>query len=126
MLRNDSFGGHIAIYSDYRDRNLVIFVLLTEFIPMKRTVLLVFLVFVYTIAYNQYRHAKTLVYGILDLQSITWNLGENLNHPRWLNPTMELITYFFVVWLQHGRHCVKCKPSIMKSSHFHRKCTSHA
>ena len=26
---------------------------------------------------------------------------------------MELITYFFVLYLEHGRHDVKCKPSII-------------
>ena len=29
-----------------------------------------------------------------------------------MDPTMELITYSFVLYLQHGRHYVKCKPSI--------------
>ena len=33
-------------------------------------------------------------------------------HPRRLDPTKELITYSFVLYLQHGRHGVKCKPSI--------------
>ena len=37
---------------------------------------------------------------------------DNVSHPRRLDPTMELITYSFVLYLQHGRHDVKCKPSI--------------
>ena len=38
--------------------------------------------------------------------------GDNVCHRRRLDPTMELITYSFVLYLQHGRHDVKCKPSI--------------
>ena len=52
------------------------------------------------------------VHVIVGLQSISWDVTHNVNHPRWLDPTMELITYSFVLYLQHGRHDVKCKPSI--------------
>ena len=41
----------------------------------------------------------------------------NVNHPRRLDPTMEL-TYFFALYLQHGRHDVKCKQSIQLSRVF--------
>ena len=50
---------------------------------------------------------------ILDLQLISWDVADNVSHPRRLDPTLELITYIFLVlYLQHGRHDVKCKPSI--------------
>ena len=53
---------------------------------------------------------------ILGLQSISRDVADNVSHPsshpRRLDPTMELITYSFVLYLQHGRHDVKCKPSI--------------
>ena len=48
----------------------------------------------------------------LGLQSISRDMADNVSHPRRLDPTMELITYSFVLYLQHGRHDVKCKPSI--------------
>ena len=51
-------------------------------------------------------------FSILGLQSISWDMADNVKHPRQLDPTMELITYSFVLYLQHGRHDVKCKPSI--------------
>ena len=51
-------------------------------------------------------------YTILGLQSISRDVADNVRHPRWLDPTMELITYSFVLYLQHGRHDNKCKPSI--------------
>ena len=34
---------------------------------------------------------------------------------RQLGPTMQLITYSFVLYLLHGRHDVKCKPSTGKA-----------
>ena len=44
---------------------------------------------------------------ILGLQSISWDVADNVNHPRRLDPTMEFkITYSFVLYLQHGRHDV--------------------
>ena len=49
---------------------------------------------------------------ILGLQSISWDVADNVSHPRRLDPTMELVTYFFVLHLQHGRHDVKCKSYI--------------
>ena len=49
---------------------------------------------------------------ILSLQSIFGDVADNVSHPRRLDPTMELITYFFVLYLQYGRRDVKCKPSI--------------
>ena len=49
---------------------------------------------------------------ILGLQLISWDMADNVNYPRRLDPTMKLITYSFVLYLQHGRHDVKCKPSI--------------
>ena len=45
-------------------------------------------------------------------QSLHGYVADNVSHPRRLDPTMELITYSFVLYLQHGRHDVKCKPSI--------------
>ena len=49
---------------------------------------------------------------ILGLRSISRDVAHNVSHPRRLDPTMELIKYSFVLYLQHGRHDVKCKPSI--------------
>ena len=49
---------------------------------------------------------------ILGLQSISRDVADNDRHPRRLDPTMELITYSFVLYLQHGGYDVKCKPSI--------------
>ena len=46
----------------------------------------------------------------LGLQSIIRNVADNVSHPRRLDPTMELITYSFVLYLQHDLHDVKCKP----------------
>ena len=54
--------------------------------------------------------------AILGLQSISRDMADNVSHPRRLDPTMELITYSFVLYLQHGRHDVKCKPSIRITS----------
>ena len=47
----------------------------------------------------------------LGLQSISRDVAHNASHPRRLDPTMELIKYSFVLYLQHGRHDVQCKPS---------------
>ena len=44
--------------------------------------------------------------------AISWDAENNGSHPRRLDPTMELITYSFVLYLQNGRCDVKCKPSI--------------
>ena len=52
-------------------------------------------------------------YTILNLQSVSRDVADNVSHPRRLDPTLELIKYSFVLYLQHGRHDVKCKPSIM-------------
>ena len=52
--------------------------------------------------------------SILGLQSVSRDVADNVSNPRRLDPTMELITYSFVLYLQHGRHDVKCKPSIGK------------
>ena len=46
---------------------------------------------------------------ILGLQSVSRDVAHNASYPRRLDPTMELITYSFVLYLQHGRHDVKCK-----------------
>ena len=46
---------------------------------------------------------------ILGLQSISGDVADNVSHPHRLDPTMQLITYSFVLYLQHGRHDVKCK-----------------
>ena len=40
------------------------------------------------------------------------DMADNVNHPRRLNPTIESITYSFVLYLQHGRHDVKYKQPI--------------
>ena len=40
------------------------------------------------------------------------DVSDNVTHPRQLDPTMELITYSFLLYLQHGCHEVICKPSI--------------
>ena len=50
---------------------------------------------------------------ILDLQSISRDAVDNVSHSRRLDPTMELMTYSFELYLQHGRRDVKCKPSIL-------------
>ena len=52
------------------------------------------------------------IIAILGLQSISPDAENNGSHPRRLDPTMELITYSFVLHLQHGRRGVKCIPSI--------------
>ena len=44
-------------------------------------------------------------------ESISCDAADNVSHPRRLDPTMELITYSFVLYLQHGRRDVKCKLS---------------
>ena len=54
--------------------------------------------------------------AILSLQSISWDVVDNVSHPRRLDPTMELITYSFVLYLQNGCHDVKYKPSMVWSS----------
>ena len=46
------------------------------------------------------------------LQSISRDAPDNFSHPRQLDPRMELTTYSIVLYLQHGRHDIKCKPSI--------------
>ena len=33
------------------------------------------------------------------------------SHPRRLDPTIELMKYSFVLYLQHSRHDVRCQPS---------------
>ena len=53
---------------------------------------------------------------ILGLHSISRDAPDNVSHPRRLDPTMELITYSIVLYLQHGGHDVKCKPSISVNS----------
>ena len=55
----------------------------------------------------------TMSSAILGLQSISRDVAHNASHPRGLDPTMELIKYSFVLYLQHGRHDVKCKPSML-------------
>ena len=40
---------------------------------------------------------------ILDLQPISRDSRDNVSHPRWLVPTIELIKYSFVLHYQHGR-----------------------
>ena len=70
---------------------------------------------------------------ILGLQSFSRAVAHNVSHSRRLDPTMELITYSFVLYLCHGRHDVKCKPSIRKvycitcrkARHFSAKFTSN-
>ena len=57
-------------------------------------------------------HIDELRITILGLQSISRDVAHNASHPRRLDPTMELIKYSFVLYLQHGRHDVKCKPSM--------------
>ena len=54
--------------------------------------------------------------AILSLQSISRDVVDNVSQPRRLDPTMELITYSFVLYLQNGRHDVKYKPSMVWSS----------
>ena len=47
------------------------------------------------------------------LQSIAQDVSDNVSHPCRLDPTMEVITYSFVLYLQRGCHEVICKPSIV-------------
>ena len=61
------------------------------------------------------RSNHTIKLLILALQSTLWDVADDVSHPRRLDPTMELMTYSFVLYLQHGRHDVKCKPSIVIS-----------
>ena len=49
---------------------------------------------------------------ILKTVFLVCNQSLDVSHPRRLDPTMKLMTYTFVLYLQHGRHDVKCKPSI--------------
>ena len=53
---------------------------------------------------------------ILGLQSVSRDVADNVSLPRRLDPSMELITYFFALYLQHGRYDVKCKLSIISLS----------
>ena len=39
-------------------------------------------------------------------------MADNVSPPYQLDPTMEIITFSFVLYLQHDRHDVKCKPLI--------------
>ena len=55
---------------------------------------------------------------ILGLQSIAQDVSDNVSHPRRLDPTMEVITYSFVLYLQRGCHEVICKPSIVLTVQF--------
>ena len=54
------------------------------------------------------------VFAFLGLQSISRDVADSVSHPRRLDPTMVLITYSFVLYLEHGRHNVKCKPSMQE------------
>ena len=51
---------------------------------------------------------KELVF-LISLQSISGDVADNVSHPRRLDPTIELITYSFVLYLPHGRHNVKMR-----------------
>ena len=53
---------------------------------------------------------------ILGLQSVSRDVADNVSLPRRLDPSMELITYSFAFYLQHGRYDVKCKLSIISLS----------
>ena len=53
---------------------------------------------------------------ILGLQSVSRDVADNVSLPRRLDPSMELITYSFALYLQHGRYDVKCKLSIISLS----------
>ena len=55
----------------------------------------------------------SLNFRILGLQSISQDVSDNVSHPRRVDPTIELTAYSFVFYIQHGRHDVKCKPSIL-------------
>ena len=59
-------------------------------------------------------------------------MADNVSHPRRLDRKMELITHSFVLYLQYGRHDVKCKPLISYSTHaydhislYHIYCTEN-
>ena len=54
--------------------------------------------------------------AILGLQSISRDAAENVSHLGRLDLIMELITYSFVLYLQHGRHGVISKLSICLAS----------
>ena len=49
---------------------------------------------------------------ILGLESISRDVAYNASQPRRLDSTVELTKYSFVLYLQHSRHDVKCKPAI--------------
>ena len=53
-------------------------------------------------------------WSILSLQSISRDVANNVSHPRRLDPTIELTTYSFMLYLQHGHHDGKCKPLILE------------
>ena len=61
------------------------------------------------------REELQCILTIFGLQLISRDLADNVSHPRRLDLTVELITYSIVLYLQHGRHDVKCKPSISNS-----------
>ena len=54
-------------------------------------------------------HKHNTNYTILGLQSVSQDMADNVSHsvhPRRLDPTMELITNSFVLYLQHGRQTI--------------------
>ena len=58
---------------------------------------------------------KWLAHKNFKLKMIFCALPEKMirsKYRRATPPTIELITYFFLLYLQHGHHDVKCKPSI--------------
>ena len=58
-------------------------------------------------------NARPCCFQFLGLQSISRDVADNVCHPRWLDPTMELITYSFVLYLQHGPRGVNsCSKSV--------------
>ena len=58
-----------------------------------------------TVQYHNVRH-----HTIFGFQSISRDVADNVSPPYQLDPTMEIITFSFVLYLQHDRHDAKCKP----------------
>ena len=53
--------------------------------------------------YHRITFAANAIQTILDLQLISRDTRDNVSHPRWLVPTIELIKYSFVLCLSQKR-----------------------
>ena len=75
----------------------------------------VYIYFLSAINYSKILQSQLLMpifWFVINLSDV----ADNVSHPHRLDLTLELITYSLVLPLQHGRHDVKCKPSIVLTS----------